>query len=59
MIGAYDSKPSSGKIIFWVWKKKLIFIRKEGRTFVHVEDAANGVVNAVEKRKEWRKISSS
>lgn len=55
MIGAYDSKPSSGKIIFWVWKKKLIFYPKGGKNFVHVEDAANGIVNAVEKGKNGEK----
>ncbi|TZF98904.1 NAD-dependent epimerase/dehydratase family protein (plasmid) [Chryseobacterium panacisoli] len=48
MIGAYDSKPSSGKIIFWTWKKKLVFYPKGGKNFVHVEDAANGILNAVE-----------
>ncbi|MFS4473165.1 NAD-dependent epimerase/dehydratase family protein [Chryseobacterium sp. T20] len=51
MIGAYDSKPSSGKIIFWAWKKKLVFYPKGGKNFVHVEDAANGIVNAIEKGK--------
>lgn len=51
MIGAYDSKPSSGKIIFWTWKKKLVFYPKGGKNFVHVEDAANGIVNAIEKGK--------
>jgi len=49
MIGAYDSKPSSGKIIFWAWKKKLVFYPKGGKNFVHAEDAANGVLNAIEK----------
>lgn len=49
MIGAYDSKPSSGKMIFWAWKKKLIFYPKGGKNFVHAEDAANGVLNAIEK----------
>lgn len=48
MIGAYDSKPSSGKIIFWTWKKKLVFYPKGGKNFVHVEDAANGILNAIE-----------
>ncbi|ROI06945.1 NAD-dependent epimerase/dehydratase family protein [Chryseobacterium sp. G0240] len=51
MIGAYDSKPSSGKIIFWAWKKKLIFYPKGGKNFVHVEDAADGVISAIEKGK--------
>lgn len=48
MIGAYDIKPSSGKLIFWAWKKKLIFYPKGGKNFVHVEDAANGIINAIE-----------
>ena len=55
MIGAYDSKPSSGKIIFWAWKKKLIFYPKGGKNFVHVEDAANGIVKAVENGKNGEK----
>lgn len=55
MIGAYDSKPSSGKIIFWAWKKKLIFYPKGGKNFVHAEDAANGVVEAVKKGKNGEK----
>ncbi|MGE8434801.1 NAD-dependent epimerase/dehydratase family protein [Chryseobacterium joostei] len=49
MIGAYDTKPSSGKLIFWAWKKKLVFYPKGGKNFVHVEDAANGVVAAIDK----------
>ncbi|SMO66878.1 Nucleoside-diphosphate-sugar epimerase [Chryseobacterium rhizoplanae] len=55
MIGAYDSKPSSGKIIFWAWKKKLVFYPKGGKNFVHVEDAANGVLNAIEKGRNGEK----
>lgn len=49
MIGAYDDKPSSGKIIYWAWKKKMIFHPAGGKNFVHVADAARGVVNAIEK----------
>ncbi|WP_250255064.1 NAD-dependent epimerase/dehydratase family protein [Chryseobacterium sp. Marseille-Q3244] len=55
MIGAYDTKPSSGKLIFWAWKKKLIFYPKGGKNFVHVEDAANGVMNAMENGKNGEK----
>ncbi|WPO92917.1 NAD-dependent epimerase/dehydratase family protein [Chryseobacterium sp. HR92] len=55
MIGAYDSKPSSGKIIFWAWKKKLIFYPKGGKNFVHAEDAANGILNAIEKGRNGEK----
>lgn len=55
MIGPYDRKPSSGKIIFWAWKKKLVFYPKGGKNFVHVEDAAQGVINAIKKGKNGDK----
>lgn len=55
MIGAYDTRPSSGKLILWAWKKKLIFYPKGGKNFVHAEDAANGVVKAMEKGKNGEK----
>ncbi|SDI86310.1 NAD-dependent epimerase/dehydratase family protein [Chryseobacterium jejuense] len=55
MIGAYDTKPSSGKLIFWAWKKKLIFYPKGGKNFVHAEDVANGVVAAIDKGKNGEK----
>lgn len=55
MIGSYDTKPSSGKLIFWAWKKKLIFYPKGGKNFVHAEDAATGVVNAIRYGKDREK----
>lgn len=55
MIGPHDRKPSSGKIIFWAWKKKLVFYPSGGKNFVHVEDAAIGIVNAIEKGKNGEK----
>ncbi len=55
MIGAYDRKPSSGKIIFWAWKKKVVFYPKGGKNFVHAEDAAEGIIKAVEKGKRGDK----
>ncbi|AYN02128.1 NAD-dependent epimerase/dehydratase family protein [Chryseobacterium sp. 3008163] len=55
MLGSLDYKPSSGKIIFWVWKKKLIFYPKGGKNFVHVEDVAKGIVNAINKGKNGEK----
>ncbi|MCT2406484.1 NAD-dependent epimerase/dehydratase family protein [Chryseobacterium antibioticum] len=55
MIGAYDRKPSSGKIIFWTWKKKLVFYPKGGKNFVHAEDAAEGLVKAFENGKNSEK----
>lgn len=55
MIGAYDHKPSSGKIIFWAWKKKVVFYPKGGKNFVHAEDAAEGIIKAVEQGKSGEK----
>lgn len=55
MIGAYDYKPSSGKIIFWVWRKKIVFYPKGGKSFVHVEDVSNGILKALEKGKNGEK----
>ncbi|AZA83977.1 dihydroflavonol 4-reductase [Chryseobacterium lactis] len=55
MIGPYDNKPSSGKLIFWAWKKRVVFYPKGGKNFVHVEDAADGVVKAIEKGKNGEK----
>lgn len=47
MLGAYDTKPSSGKIILMVWKKKIVFYPPGGKNFVHVEDVANGILKAI------------
>lgn len=55
MLGSLDYKPSSGKIIFWVLKKKLIFYPKGGKNFVHVEDVAKGILNAINKGKNGEK----
>jgi len=55
MIGSYDRKPSSGKIIFWAWKKRLVFYPKGGKNFVHVEDVADGILSAIKKGKNGEK----
>lgn len=49
MLGAYDTKPSSGKIILLGWKKKVILYPPGGKNFVHVEDVAQGIVKCIEK----------
>ena len=51
MIGPYDGKPSSGTIIRMGYRKRIIFHPPGGKNFVNVEDAANGVVMALEKGK--------
>lgn len=47
MLGAYDTKPSSGKIIYMGWKKKVIFYPPGGKNFVHVKDVANGIIKVL------------
>jgi len=51
MIGAYDSKPSSGKIVLMSYLKRLVFVPPGGKNFVHVKDVAIGICNAIEKGK--------
>jgi len=49
MLGAYDSKPSSGEIILRGYKKKFIIAPPGGKNFIHVKDAAYAVCQAIEK----------
>jgi nucleoside-diphosphate-sugar epimerase len=47
MIGAYDPKPSSGKLMIMGYKRALNFVPKGGKNFVHVTDVAVAVCNAI------------
>lgn len=51
MIGAYDSKPSSGQIVKMSYRKRLVFVPPGGKNFVHVKDVADGICNAIENGK--------
>jgi len=55
MLGAYDAKPSSGKIILMAWKKKVIFYPPGGKNFVHVEDVAKGILESFTKGRDGEK----
>ncbi|OFY43490.1 MAG: dihydroflavonol 4-reductase [Bacteroidetes bacterium GWF2_40_14] len=46
MLGAYDSKPGSGKIITMFWKKPVIFYPPGGKNFVHVADVADSIIKS-------------
>jgi nucleoside-diphosphate-sugar epimerase len=48
MIGPLDQKPSSGKIIFHGFKKRVAFYPPGGKNFIDVRDAALGIVAALE-----------
>ncbi len=47
MIGAYDTKPSSGRLLLSAYNKKIIFYPPGGKSFINVQDAAEAVVNAI------------
>jgi dihydroflavonol-4-reductase len=47
MIGAFDTKPSSGKLLLMGYKKWLMFIPKGGKNFVAAKDVAVSVCNAL------------
>lgn len=49
MIGPYDSKPSSGRLILMGLNKKIIFYPDGGKSFVHVKDVVQGIVCCLEK----------
>ena len=49
MIGPYDVKPSSGKMIISVIQGKVPGYSPGGRNFVYVKDVAQAIVNSVEK----------
>jgi len=55
MLGAYDTKPSSGRIILMAWKKKVVFCPPGGKNFVHVEDVAEGIIKCIEKGRRGEK----
>ena len=47
VIGAFDPKPSSGKMILLAYKKRFMFIPKGGKNFVAVRVVAEAVCNAL------------
>jgi dihydroflavonol-4-reductase len=47
MLGARDSKPSSGQLILMFLDKKIVFVARGGKSFIHVKDAARGICNAI------------
>ena len=47
MVGAYDSLPSSGKMILSLIKGQLKFCSKGGKNFVYVNDVATAISNAI------------
>ena len=47
MVGAYDTKPSSGTLLLTGYRKALMPVPRGGKSFIHVSDAAVAIVNAL------------
>lgn len=47
MLGPWDVKPSSGRMLLAAYRKPLMFAPKGGKAFVHVGDVARVIVNAL------------
>jgi len=47
MIGAYDPKPSSGKLMLMAYRKRIMFVPSGGKNFVATSDVATAVCNAL------------
>ena len=55
MIGPYDSKPSSGKLLLIGYRDKFVFLTRGGRNFVPVEDVAIAACKALTKGRKGEK----
>tara|TARA_R110002020_G_scaffold154714_6_gene335300 strand:- start:204132 stop:205106 length:975 start_codon:yes stop_codon:yes gene_type:complete len=55
MLGAYDAKPSSGKIILMGYNKRIVFVPPGGKNFVNVDDVAEAIISAFAKAKSGEK----
>ncbi len=49
LIGPRDTKPSSGRLLLYVYGRKLVFYSRGGKSFADVEKVASAVVNALER----------
>ena len=47
MVGSYDTKPNSGKLVIMGYKKRLLFMPNGGKNFVAVDDVAVACCNAL------------
>ena len=51
MLGKYDAKPSSGQILQLAYGSRWQFSPRGGKNFIHVEDVAEGITQAIGKGK--------
>ena len=51
MLGAYDTKPSSGKIILMSLNKSIVFYPKGGKNFIYINDVVKAIISSFNKGK--------
>ncbi len=56
MLGAYDTKQSSGKIIQMALNKRFVFYPSGGKNFVHVADVVTAIIKAFDIKKSGQKF---
>ncbi len=59
IIGAYDPKPSSGKLVLMGYNKRLMFVPKGGKNFVSASDVAMATCNALQQGKNGERYLTS
>ena len=55
LIGAYDVKPSSGRLLLAAYRKPLMAVPSGGKSFVHVDDVAQAAVSALTRGENGRR----
>ncbi len=51
LVGAYDTKPSSGKLLLYASENRILFYPPGGKSFVDAENASKAICNALTKGK--------
>jgi len=59
LIGGYDTKPSSGKLMLMGYKKRIMFVPRGGKNFVPVKDVATAVCNGLTQGKNGERYLAS
>ncbi len=59
MIGAYDVKPSSGKLMLMGYRRKWMFVPNGGKNFVATADVATAICNALTEGKSGERYLGS
>jgi len=59
MIGAYDVKPSSGKLMLMGYRKKWMFVPSGGKNFVAAADVATAICHALTEGKSGERYLAS